>query len=63
MITGPEGAGKTHLLYKKRLLQGVEHPMTPTVGYNYEEIESNTEESGKRAVAGFWDIGGGEASQ
>lgn len=67
---GPEGAGKTHFLYQKRLLHGVEpdKPMTPTVGFNYEEIEvegHNIINHGKdgKAVAGFWDVGAGEGGQ
>ena len=37
--------------------------MTPTVGFNYEEIEEKIMTADKKVVAGFWDVGGGEATQ
>jgi len=37
--------------------------MEPTVGFNFEEIEEKILETDKKAVAGFWDVGGGETTQ
>ena len=36
--------------------------MTPTEGFNYEEIELEDSWSEEGAGAGFWDIGGGDAN-
>lgn len=37
--------------------------MTPTIGFNYEEIEERVAGSDKKLMAGFWDVGGNEATQ
>lgn len=65
LIAGPEGAGKTHLLYQKRIPGGLpaSEQVTPTIGFNYEEIEEKIIQTDKKVVAGFWDVGGGEATQ
>ena len=43
LIAGPEGAGKTHLLYERRIPNGLpeSEQMMPTIGFNFEEIEEN----------------------
>ncbi|CDW81367.1 adp-ribosylation factor-like protein 14 [Stylonychia lemnae] len=57
LLTGPEGAGKTTLLYQM-ILRKKEWRATPTIGFNYEEIQS---ERGDRA--GIWDVGGSASTQ
>ena len=57
LVTGPEGSGKTTLIYKKILRQVEDFTANPTVGFQYEEIKNQQE----NFTAGFWDIGGGDA--
>ena len=52
LLTGPESSGKTTLLYSM-ILRKKEWRATPTIGFNYEEVQS---ERGDRA--GVWDVGG-----
>ena len=65
LIAGPEGAGKTRLLYQRRIPSGLpeSEQMEPTVGFNFEEIEENIIQTDKKAVVGFWDVGGSETTQ
>ena len=64
LIAGPEGAGKTHLLYQRRIPSGLKgEQLMPTIGFNYEEIEEKITQTEKKSVVGFWDVGGGETTQ
>ena len=40
LVTGPEGSGKTTLIYKKILRQLEDFTANPTVGFQYEEIKN-----------------------
>ena len=60
LMLGPEKAGKTTLLYNQVLREHKLIP-NPTVGFQYEE--SSAVLGTETKTAGFWDIGGGEASQ
>jgi small GTP-binding protein len=55
LLTGPESSGKSTLLYQM-ILRKKEWHSSPTLGFNYEEYQ--TERGDK---AGIWDVGGDEA--
>ena len=55
LITGPEGSGKSNLLYQL-ILRKKEWKATPTVGFNYEEISNDRGDK-----CGIFDMGGSES--
>ena len=57
LVCGPEGSGKTTLIYKKILRQVEDFSANATIGFQYEEIKNQQE----NYTAGFWDVGGGDA--
>ena len=40
LVCGPEGSGKTTLIYKKILRQVEDFSANPTIGFQYEEIKN-----------------------
>lgn len=57
LVCGPEGSGKTTLIYRKILRQVEDFSANPTIGFQYEEIKNSQE----NYTVGFWDVGGGDA--
>ncbi len=53
LLTGPEGSGKTTLLYSQ-ILRKKEWKATPSLGFNFEELEVDSRK------ACIWDVGGNE---